>query len=308
MLLQGVQAPAQKPPPPQTQSAFPQLHAPVGLPMDSAADLSVLVDTLLGGKPAPAATTIAEPLERASTEPTALPATPSSPEQFLQWLAAIKPLQPAAVLADAAAPLTLEITQGNITTPPPVLLAADAEHAILESAIASLQGLGSTPPLAAGLAALPQQLQPVSAVTTPIATSTTLALDSPDWPQRLGEQIQWRLGEGVQEARIEISPRELGTVQLHLSMDESGLRVHLTAAHAETRALLHNELPRLREALQQGGVLLADAQVGREAPGQQQGRHAASTARPGRLDDDAEPLVATRSGWSAHRGLLDDYA
>ncbi len=308
MLLQGVQAPAQKPPPPQTQSALPQPHAPAGLPVDSTADLSGLVDTLLGGKPAPIATAATEPLERAGTEPTALPATPSSPEQFLQWLAAIKPPQPVDMLAAAAAPPTLEISQGTVMAPPPVLLAADAEHAALESAIASLQGPGSTPLLAAGPAALPQPLQPVSAVTTPIATSTTLALDSPDWPQRLGEQIQWRLGEGVQEARIEISPRELGTVQLNLSMDENGLRVHLSAAHAETRALLHNELPRLRELLQQGGVLLADAQVGREAPGQQQGRHAASTARPGRLDDDAEPLIASRSGWSAHRGLLDDYA
>ena len=280
--------------------------------MDSTTDLCLLVDALLGGKPQLTATATTEPVACAADEPSTLSTAPASPEQFLQWLAAIKQPalpQPALASADAASPLALDIAQGAITASSPDVLAANAERAAMEIAIASLPSVGSAPPLATGAVALPQPLQPASVIATPSATGNTpLVLDSPDWPQRLGEQIQWRLGEGVQEARIEISPRELGTVKLHLSMDESGLRVHLSAAHAETRNLLHNELPRLREVLQQAGVLLADAQVGREAPGQQQGRHAASIARHAWLDDDTELLVGTSSGWHQRRGLLDDYA
>lgn len=148
----------------------------------------------------------------------------------------------------------------------------------------------------------------------PASDASPLAMDQADWPQRLGEQIHWRLGEGIKEARIEISPRELGQIDVRLSMDDSGLKLHLSAAHAQTRELLQSELPRLRESLQQGGVLLTDAQVGREAPGQRQGGHAgqppmpenARSSRSGERDSDA--ATSSTTVWRSRKGLLDDYA
>lgn len=147
----------------------------------------------------------------------------------------------------------------------------------------------------------------VSAAPNLPAALPPVPMDVPDWPERLGAQIHWRLGAGVQEARIEISPQHLGTVDVHLSMDDAGLRVHLTAAHAQTRELLQNELPRLKELLQQGGVQLADAQVGREPTGRHSRGQPQSVLQSSK-GQQSEAATSQPISWRRSRGLLDDYA
>ncbi len=238
-----------------------------------------------------------------------------SPEAFLRWLDAVKECNEPQLPKYMAA-VTTPMLPGStaITTDEALAAAVTAMPLEVVTAISPVLAESSTAPSAtttpvfiAATAPLPPASQ-TPAAPLPLV-NTPLPMDSPEWPQRLGEQIQWHLGVGIQEARIEVSPRELGLVDVRLSVDDNGLRVHLTAAHAQTRELLQNELPRLREVLQQGGMLLADAQVGREAPGHDSGRQGSSAFAEGKAEDaadDANPLLPTL--WRHRKGLLDDYA
>lgn len=289
------------------------------------------LQALLNAEPTPAteveAPVLTAPLPEAVATPSVAAAEPTAttpihlvaPEAFLRWLDTLK------TFSDAAAPeaaVTLSSTAaGADRLPAPVaaLLAAAAPAASALDALAGNAAPVTAQPAdhspfgltVAALNTLPSTASPVAEAAR---LSTPLAMDNADWPQQLGEQIRWRLGEGIQEARIEINPRELGAVDVRLSMDDNGLRVHLSAEQAKTRELLQSELPRLRESLQQSGVQLADAQVGREAPGRegarQHGAHGAFKSEhsngQGRDDDDAR--VVHVGGWRTRVGLLDDYA
>lgn len=264
------------------------------------------------------------------------PPTLAAPEALLQWLDQLKTfaapsaataataatvaasspaLQFAAAppAADSMIPLTtMPLAPGNAAVTQLMIEALAAGNPEASTALAATAPT-PTAPLTTMVAAAPLAAAAPSAPAAAL-TPVPVAMDRGDWPQQLGEQIQWRLGVGIQEARIEISPRELGAVDVRLSIDDNGLRVHLSAAQAQTRELLLAELPRLREALQQGGLQLSDAQVGREAPGRQSEQQSShqrvlGSALDGRPDEGESATVTTLAGgWRARRGLLDDYA
>lgn len=243
-----------------------------------------------------------------ATEAPASILPPASPEPFLHWLETLKALSARLPPGAAQEPGLALPTGSSREALMPAMVEVLADSARPEAA-APMAATGSPNPAPAFLLAAAPLTAP-SAPALPAASDAPLAMDQADWPEALGEQIQWRLGVGIQEARIEISPRELGAVDVRLSMDDNGLKLHLSAAHAETRELLQAELPRLREALQNGGLLLADAQVGQQAPGREPRRQPAAGA--GAEADEATAAQAadavTAGVWRQRRGLLDDYA
>lgn len=287
---------------------------PTAKPLAKPLPLARLEETLLSAEaqaPLAAAVTTAvaptEPAPPPEAEPSA-----TTPEALLGWIAAMRQLHPPpppameAALPSAIPGVAVALTEtlpraaSTETTTSAVLLASSEPNSVPATPNTAPAPAFTLPVVAVASApvALPAAEPPLSPISLP--------MDSPDWPQKLGEQIQWHLGVGIQEARIEVSPRDLGLVDVRLSVDDSGLRVHLSAAHAQTRELLQNELPRLREALQDGGLLLADAQVGREAPGR---NSAPQATRPtGRGGDDAAETAAPLAAVWRRQGLLDDYA
>lgn len=283
--------------------------AALDLPDAIAIDWAGLVQSFSTVAAPPDASTPPAATDPATTTPDAVAVPLALPEPSLRWLDVLKETKhslpsrpsPEPTAVAAGLPVTAQLpTQGLL----------DAQIAAQPPGIFAHEAAPSPPPPAA-LAMPPAPLVSNSVMTSsPVVAAPTLVMDSPDWPQQLGEQIQWRLGAGIQEARIEISPRELGAVEVRLSVDDKGLSVHLTAAHAQTRELLQSELPRLREALQQGGVLLAEAQVGRESPGREAPRQTTPHATRGTRGEDAdtEPLSTRANGWHRRNGLLDDYA
>lgn len=238
----------------------------------------------------------------------------ATPEAFLHWLDQLRELRPPALAAEAGRGLAAlepgaDLLVGATATATAVitplmtesLAALNTEPAPPSSAAPGTVALVSAPLLASAASA--------TAASTPATAPPLLAMDQGDWPQQLGEQIQWRLGVGIQEARIEVSPRELGAVEIRLSVDDDGLRVQLNAAQAQTRELLNAELPRLREALQQGGLQLADAQVGQDGANRQPPPSSELAAAPC-LESSDEPDAGAMPAtvWRVRRGLLDDYA
>lgn len=295
-----------------TPPAVPETEKAADLPDALAIDWAGLMQSFSTVAAPPEATAPhAAPVPApAATTPDAVGLPLALPEPSLRWLDVLKEIAHGPSPRHSAdTGLALASVPGNTPAPAPQAL-MDAQTAAPPPDFSALGVAASPLPPVTSLIPPPVLVSNPVMTATPVLAAPPLVMDAPDWPQQLGEQIQWRLGVGIQEARIEISPRELGAVDVRLSVDDKGLSVHLTAAHAQTRELLQSELPRLREVLQQGGVLLADAQVGRESPGREAPRQTTPNNSRSKTGDEADSAVvsALPSSWRRRNGLLDDYA
>lgn len=84
---------------------------------------------------------------------------------------------------------------------------------------------------------------------------------SPGFGEAFAERVQWLAGKGVQEARIDINPREFGPIEIRIRMDANGANVQIDAAHAQTRQAMAGALPRLGEMFAAAGMLLNDVKL-----------------------------------------------
>ena len=83
----------------------------------------------------------------------------------------------------------------------------------------------------------------------------------PGFQDAFVERVQWMAGKGVNEASIEINPREFGPIRIRIAGDANGIQVQLDAAHSQTRQALTVALPRLGEMFAASGMVLREARV-----------------------------------------------
>lgn len=145
------------------------------------------------------------------------------------------------------------------------------------------------------------------------SVTVNLPVNHPQWSQDLGSKVTWLLGQGIQDAKLQLHPQHLGPVQVHISLNDNHAAVNFVAHHADTRDALQAALPQLRDMLQQSGIQLGQAQVSADQGGQAQaqadGRHAAGGPRPlagagAEEEGGASPTPMLRR----LQGLFDDYA
>jgi flagellar hook-length control protein FliK len=206
-----------------------------------------------------------------------------------------------------------QVDAGSAATSQPVAIAGDrAASPALVSAPATTDPAAGTPnnPLGGGLA------NAVDAFGEP------LSLQGQDAALRLGERLRWLRDSGVQEARLQLHPRELGSVDIRIRIEGQGASVWFGADHPGARAALEASLPQLRDRLAGEGLQLAQASVGSQTsdpgagqPQGERGRSApwagfgnggddAAAARSSAGSQPAVPGLAQRLG----RGLIDRYA
>jgi flagellar hook-length control protein FliK len=129
------------------------------------------------------------------------------------------------------------------------------------------------------------------------------------------------VGKGVQEAQLQLNPKDMGPVQVWIALDNNAAQVRFAAEHSATREALQAALPELAQALARDGLQLDSASVQARAQGgtdmgspggfaqtRQQG-DAPADGRRGFLP--AQPLSASppaRAIGSAGANLLDLYA
>ena len=95
--------------------------------------------------------------------------------------------------------------------------------------------------------------------------------------EALGQRLAANIAAGHYRLTFNVHPRELGAIDVVMEMRDGRLDAQINTSNAVTRELLGDSLPRLRDALQQSGVNLAQLQVGSEAQqGQSQGREAST--------------------------------
>ena len=130
----------------------------------------------------------------------------------------------------------------------------------------------------------------------------TTHVRDPRWADDLGNRLASMVRTGESSASLQLTPVDLGPLEVQVAVRDNQASVHFGATHAETRALLEASIPRLREMLAAQGFQLMDSSV---SHGFARSTRHESAGTP-RVDEIGEsPSVAPATHIT---GLLDLYA
>ncbi len=96
-----------------------------------------------------------------------------------------------------------------------------------------------------------------TAITNPIGTQ--------NWGDELVSRVKWQIGQTIQEAKISLNPRELGPLQIKINIIDDQAHVQFVANHGSVKEAVEDAIPRLKEMLEQSGLMLADADVSQQS-------------------------------------------
>ena len=200
------------------------------------------------------------------------------------------------------------------TTASELAQAAQAAQAELRASAAAVDPVRPTElgPAAAvsGGAAAPALAANGPANTAPVRAEATIAvpLDSPAFAPTLGAQISLFTRDGVQTARLQLNPAEMGPITVQIALDGNAARVDFQADLASTRVLIEASLPALAGALQEAGMTLAGGGVSQQPSSHQPPPQAEQPSGPRRGEDRATDTAAQPLPTRVHthsRGLVD---
>lgn len=220
-------------------------------------------------------------------EPASLTAGPGQPGDG-SWVAASAAASSSALQASSAEHAGAAVLAANLQPGP------DAQP-LLSSALAGAHlGLHSAPPAGS----------PTAATATAGEAHLSAPPGSPDFGPQLGAQITTFVRDGLEHARLQLNPANMGPVLVQIQLDGQTAQVHLSAEHASTRQALEDAMPQLASQLREAGLTLSGGGVSEQA---QQGRQAPSPTPPDQAPS-AEPTEAvalqTRPA-AARRGVVD---
>ncbi len=130
---------------------------------------------------------------------------------------------------------------------------------------ATTQSISMMPTLSATQAA---------AMNAPMAPPTlhlNSQLGSEAWQQQLSQQMLFFSRQGVSQAQIRLHPEELGSLNIHLRIEDNQAVMHFVSPHSHVRAAMESMMPVLRSALQESGIHLAQGSVGQDNLSNQSG-------------------------------------
>lgn len=116
----------------------------------------------------------------------------------------------------------------------------------------------------------------------PAQLSVGTPMQSPEFMPRLAGELLLLTRNGVQEARVQVHPAELGPIAVQISLDGNAAQIRLTADSALTRELLEQGMPTLAAALHESGLTLTGGGVFQQARDS-----ARDSAREGQRGDSA---------------------
>ncbi|MDN7589107.1 flagellar hook-length control protein FliK [Burkholderia seminalis] len=266
----------------------------------------------------------------------ALPATGTS--------AAAATSAPAATTSTAAAPLTPKVptfdrtladakgalaTQQAPTQATPQALQADAnaqsgaQHALAAASDATDPAASATLAAGATAAAAAQANLQLSPAAGAIAAANAHVLaphvGSADWTDALSQKVVFLSNAHQQSAELTLNPPDLGPLQVVLRVADNHAHALFVSQHAQVREAVEAALPKLREAMEAGGLGLGSTTVsdGGFASPQQNPQQTFSGGRsarrgngePSAVDAPADVAQSAPAAASVSRaGLVDTFA
>jgi len=86
-------------------------------------------------------------------------------------------------------------------------------------------------------------------------------IDKPGWSQELGDRLVWLSKEGLQGAKIRLTPAHLGTIEVKIAIENDRANVSFLSQNGAVRDIIEASMPKLREMMQDAGVKLENANV-----------------------------------------------
>lgn len=118
---------------------------------------------------------------------------------------------------------------------------------------------------------------------------------------RVAEQVSYWIGRGAQNAELEVEGLGEGPVKVSIELQGQEARVEFRADQAQTRQVLQDAMPHLRELLEREGLVLSGLSVG--SSGADRGGGQSSQGRQGnRQGSAAVPELPVAALAAAHRG------
>lgn len=104
-----------------------------------------------------------------------------------------------------------------------------------------------------------------------------LKLASPETPVQLQQKVNLMLTDKLQQAEIQLDPLGLGKMKIQIQMGaDNQANVHFVVQHGQTREMLEQAMPRLRDMLAGQGIQLGQTLVQQQPQQQSQGQSAFS--------------------------------
>ncbi|MGF1680404.1 flagellar hook-length control protein FliK [Photobacterium minamisatsumaniensis] len=153
-----------------------------------------------------------------------------------------------------------------------------------------------------------------------VTPQSPLPLNKEQASEQLAERMQMMLSKNLKHVDIRLDPPELGKLQIKLSMNNDQATVQFTVGNQQTRDLVEQAMPRLRELLSQQGLQLTQSSVqqdgsrqftGQQNPqGQQTGNDSNGQRSANQIgsDDDFQGVEANELWVSQPKDGVDYYA
>ncbi|HDX8614333.1 TPA: flagellar hook-length control protein FliK [Aeromonas dhakensis] len=240
-------------------------------------------------RPATAAKTESQPAPAAGSTP-APAATPGEPVLVApqQVLASSEPQGPQASLASLSAGLKqMEATERSDSARGRSEVKVDLKQKAAELARGTSQGSSETTatPESSHSQQVQQNSQPQAvghdnrpataelAARRDPANLPHLKLADPEAPAQLHQKVNLMLADKLQQAEIQLDPLGLGKMKIQIQIDSSNqANVHFVVQHGQTREMLEQAMPRLRDMLAGQGIQLGQTQVQQQPQQQSQGQ------------------------------------
>ncbi|HDZ8876820.1 TPA: flagellar hook-length control protein FliK [Aeromonas dhakensis] len=240
-------------------------------------------------RPATAAKTESQPAPAAGSTPA--PAAPPSEPVLVapqQVLASSEPQGPQASLASLSAGLKqMEATERSDSARGRSEVKVDLKQKAAELARGTSQGSSETTatPESSHSQQVQQNSQPQAvghdnrpataelAARRDPANLPHLKLADPEAPAQLHQKVNLMLADKLQQAEIQLDPLGLGKMKIQIQIDSSNqANVHFVVQHGQTREMLEQAMPRLRDMLAGQGIQLGQTQVQQQPQQQSQGQ------------------------------------
>ncbi|WP_143298308.1 flagellar hook-length control protein FliK, partial [Burkholderia pseudomallei] len=219
---------------------------------------------------------------------------------------------PATALANAAANAAQPDASGALAA---LQDAADSARATLAASSAPAALQQAAPAAPAALAAN------ASAAAASAAPSLAPPVGTPDWTDALSQKVVFLSNAHQQSAELTLNPPDLGPLQVVLRVADNHAHALFVSQHAQVRDAVEAALPKLREAMEAGGLGLGSASVSdggfasaqqQQTPQRQSSDGSATRRAFGASTADAslDELAAASSGGAARRtvGMVDTFA
>lgn len=133
---------------------------------------------------------------------------------------------------------------------------------------------------------LPTQSQASALTSSPVIAASRLtetswqaplALTEPAAAQQIKDRVMVQIQHKLQSAEVQLHPEDLGAMQIKLNLQQDQLSVQFVVQQGAAKEALEQQMPKLRELLEQQGIALSEGQVEQRQSGSQQdqpaGRH-----------------------------------